>query len=444
MKIQGYRVENNIINIRQETETDLRKLSQLKIQRTNVQMSLEAIAELDQYIKDGKDDFLKLAPNFEAFTDLLSTEMIKKIKQLQLEKSDLLLTYKEDHELIGNVDEKIKYYSDYFIESIHNTHKNLKTKFTKLTEDIEEAEKVFIGLPERERILTILDREFRIHQQSYVFLNEKRIEAEIAKAAKHAFHRVIHQATTPETPVSPNRPIIIIVSTLLGMIGAVVFIFLVSTSKARVNDLTSVERNTDIPVLYAAPHFKSDQQARSFFKNEVFKLDMKRMLPAHGSIVFSAFNNKHGARFHLRQLCEVFGREQRNFVLLTFDEAYFNHLPAGRALLLTPEKLAGFTFTELKAWYDDVRAGYDLVLVDNLNLSGSAASLIFMGFADHNICVADTRKTRLKRITELNVIRAKNDISNLSLALNNHQYSPSLIYEGWWLIRNARKLITRS
>ena len=91
--IQGYRDEKNIINISQETETDLRKISQLKIQQTNVKMNLEAIHELDEYIKNGKENFLDLAPNFEAFTDLLSTEMVKKIKQLQGEKKDLLLTY---------------------------------------------------------------------------------------------------------------------------------------------------------------------------------------------------------------------------------------------------------------------------------------------------------------------------------------------------------------
>ena len=51
-------------------------------------MSLDAIKELDQYMDKGKDNFLDLAPNFEAFTDLLSTEMIKKIKQLQSEKKE--------------------------------------------------------------------------------------------------------------------------------------------------------------------------------------------------------------------------------------------------------------------------------------------------------------------------------------------------------------------
>lgn len=443
MKIQGYRVENNIINIRQETETDLRKLSQLKIQQTNVQMSLEAIEELDEYIKAGKDDFLKLAPNFEAFTDLLSTEMIKKIKQLQLEKADLLLIYKANHELVENVDEKIKYYTDYFIESINNTHKNLRTKYNKLTSNIEQAEKVFIGLPERERMLTILDREFQIHQQSYVFLNEKRIEAEIAKAAKHAFHRVIHQASTPQKPVSPNRPIIIIVSTLLGMIGALIFIFLVNASKARVNDLNSVEKNTDIPVLYGAPHFKTQLQTQSFFKNEVFKLDMKGKLPAHSSITFSAFGKNHGARFHLDQLLSILTQEQRNCILLTFDEGYFNSLPTGRALLLTREALAQFTFTSLKDWYEQLCEQYDLVLVDNFTLSENPEAVLFMRLANQNICVVDTRKTPLKRLTELNEIKAKEDIRHLHLALNNHKYSPSLLREGWWLINQAIKLLTR-
>jgi len=407
MRIQGYRVENDIINIRQETETDLRKLSQLKIQQTNVQMSLEAIEELNQYIEAGKDDFLSLAPNFEAFTDLLSTEMVKKIKQLQSEKSDLLLTYQEGHELVENVDKKIEYYSDYFVESINNTRKNLKTKYNKLTADIEEAKKVFIGLPERERMLNILDREFQIHQQSYIFLNEKRIEAEIAKAAKHAFHRIIHQASTPQQPVSPNRPIIIIVSTLLGMIGAVIFIFLVNTSKARVNDLVAIEKNTDIPVLYGAHHFRTDGQARAFFKNETFKMDMKGMLPPHSSVAFSAFGHNHGARFHLNQLQEVLAREERNFALFTYDEAYFNSLPSGRAYLLSPQELAGRTFADLKTWYKGICARYDLVLIDNFSLSGSAESIVFMGLADQNICVVDTRKT-------------------------------------WWLLKKAYQLIARS
>jgi hypothetical protein len=44
---------------------------------------------------------------------------------------------------------------------------------------------------------------------------------------------------------------------------------------------------------------------------------------------------------------------------------------------------------------------------------------------------------------ELNVIKTKNDTPNLHLAINNHKYSPSLLHEGWWLLKKARTIITR-
>ena len=443
MNIQGYRERNNIINIRQETETDLRKISQMKIQQTNARMSLEAISELDGYIQAGKENFLELAPNFEAFTDLLSTEMIKRIKELQAERVDLLLEYQPGHELVRTVDEKIRYYTDYFIESIANTRRNLETKYEKLTADLVEAESAFAGLPERERMLTILERDFQIHQQSYVFLNEKRIEAEIAKAAKLSFHRVIHKASVPQRPVSPNRPIILIVSTLLGMFTAMVFIFLVNASKARVNDAVSVEKNTDIPVLYTVPHLKSGGAAANFFKDEVFKLDMKGLLAAHTSLVYSAFKPTHGVRYQLQHLAETFSREARNYCLLTFDQDHGYRLPAGRVTVMPEGELSRMTFTELKEWYQDLCARHDLVLVDNFNLRDNPKSLLFIGLASLNLCVVDTRKTRLKSVSELNVLREKHAMQQLYVVVNNDNYSPSLVHEGIWIMRKATGWITR-
>jgi hypothetical protein len=111
----------------------MRQISQLKIQQTNLKMSLEAVRDLENYIQSGKENFLDLAPNFEAFTDLLSTEIIKNIKQLQAEKKDLLLVYTEKDEKVIVVDAKIKDLTSYLVESITNTRKNLQTKYDKLS-----------------------------------------------------------------------------------------------------------------------------------------------------------------------------------------------------------------------------------------------------------------------------------------------------------------------
>ena len=98
-------------------------------------MSLDAIKELEQYMEKGKNNFLDLAPNFEAFTDLLSTEMIKRIKQLQSEKKDLLIEYTPNDEKVIAIDNKINDISSYLRESVSNTRKNLQSKFNDLTYD---------------------------------------------------------------------------------------------------------------------------------------------------------------------------------------------------------------------------------------------------------------------------------------------------------------------
>jgi hypothetical protein len=54
-------------------------------------MNLDAIKNLNGYINQGKDNYLDLATNFEAFNDLLSTEMVKNMKQLQADKKDSCL-----------------------------------------------------------------------------------------------------------------------------------------------------------------------------------------------------------------------------------------------------------------------------------------------------------------------------------------------------------------
>jgi len=240
--IQNYRDERNIINITQETETDLRKISQLKIQKTNMKMNLDAIKDLNKYIASGKDNYLDLAANFEAFTDLLSTEMVKNMKKLQSDKKDLLLTYTPEHEKVKIIDRKIKDLTDYQIESIKNTEKNLQVKYDDLSNDIAESEKVFIGLPEKEKMLNILNREFNMYEKNYNFLNEKRIEAEIAKSAKIAFHKIISPGEVPKSPVSPIRGIIIVVAGFLGLLGSIILIYVVHIAKAKVNDAFTIEK----------------------------------------------------------------------------------------------------------------------------------------------------------------------------------------------------------
>lgn len=436
--ILSYRDEKNITNIKQETETELRKISQLKIQQTNLKMSLEAIRDLETYVQSGKENFLELAPNFEAFTDLLSTEIIKNIKQLQAEKRDLLLQYTPKDEKVAVVDAKIKDLTSYLIESISNTRKNLETKYNKLITDIETAELVFIDVPEKERMMTILNREFQIFQQSYDFLNQKKIEAEIAKAAKIAFHRIITPATVSPAPVSPNRAIIKIVSAILGLMGAVILIFIIHALKARVNDISTVESSSMIPIVAMVPKLKTSAEIDNFFVKTLAEWEVKGLLQEQNISCFTGFNNKHGVAFITQQLAAVLQKQQRNLLVIEIE----NDAQQPRADFAREEQLSAqltkitiadsqlklLTTKTWQAYVHEKASAFEYTLLIN-TVFGEAYTTATMATAALNVVCIDTRLTPAKLITEVDLMVQEYQLPQVHFAINRVGYNPSFLRE---------------
>ncbi|MDX2172767.1 MAG: GNVR domain-containing protein [Bacteroidota bacterium] len=437
--IESYRNGNNIVNIRQETETDLRKISQLKIQQTNLKMNLEAIDELNRYINFGKDKFLALAPNFEAFTDLLSTEIVKNIKKLQSDKKDLLLTYTESDERVKVIDSKINDLVSYLIESIKNTKINTQIKYNQITQDINAAEQEFITVPEKEKNMTILTRNFDLLQSSYNFLNEKKIEAEIAQSAKISFHKVITPAIISKSPISPNRPIIIILSAILAMLFSVIAIYTIHLLKAKVNDTVTIEKLTKVPVSISTPFVKNNGE-KLFIKN-VLQLELKEIIKVGNVLTITTNGKNEGRGFNVIHLCKTLHLQNRN-VLLIDVQGDLNSLKTNNKLRndcyetaweqihyydLSDQDFFYFSNDKLREFVYNLKNEYDLVIINNEYLKEETRALSMMRIADANLFVVDSRTTPLKLISKLELLNAEFQIPNLSFILNRMGYNPNVI-----------------
>ncbi len=432
-RIEQFKENKNIINLRQETETDLRKIAQLKIQQTNVKMSLEAIEELHDYIQKGKDDFLELAPNFEAFTDLLSTEMIKKIKELQAEKAELLKTYKANTLQVQTVDEKIGFYTSYFIESIHNTKKNLKTKYANLTQDIQEAEKSFEGLPQKEKMLVILERDFRLNENSYMFLNEKKIEADIAKAARISFHRIISKASASKAPVSPNKIIILLVAAVIGLFGSIFLIFVLHALKERVHSLSNIEKSTTIPVLYNTPRLTSDSITTSHFQKQVLSMIINGVVEKQNIIGLTSINNDHGSAFHALHISNTLISQGYKVCFLSIgDQATKSNDQNGKITIQATDFLSR-SYDQLRHYFSDLTSQYDFVVVENEAFHHNLIAEVLMQFFDCNLYVVDSRKTLLKDLIKFNKVQDKYQLKNVHFVFNRDKYNPNVLVD----IRNG-------
>lgn len=437
--IEQYRDNKNIINIRQETETDLRKIADLKKQLASVQMNLVAMDSLNKYIKKGKKSFEDLAPNFEAFTDLLSTEMVKKTKELQREKRDLLTKYTPEHERVKVLDEKIDDINKYLIESIKNTESHLQVKYNDLQNTIVEEEKKFIGLPTKEKTMTIMERDFGLNEQIYRFLHEKRTEAEIAKAAKISFHRIISEAEIPKKPVSPNSTIIIVFSGFLGFLGGTAFVYLFSFIKGRVGNEETIYKNSSTPIAALIPHPKKTHKKKAAFKKLAVELDLKGMLSNGAVIVCSSFKKMEGKTFITEELAKACLHRDKKVLVVDIDGGMLKNNFDNYINLAELKE----NWQPLAAWHkmvDGWKQQYDVIIIKNTTIKDHPISMQIMSSANLNLVVLDSRKTKKSAISNADLLQENLKLPNMQFVLNRAGYTPTLYTH---LVHFIQKIVKR-
>lgn len=410
--IESYRDKHNIVNIQQETETDLRKIADLKKELASVQMSLNAIDSLNYYISTNRDHFLELAPNYEEFTDLLSTELVKKIKELQRDKQDLLLKYTPENEKVKVIDDKLKDITDYLQESIKNSKTSLRIKYNNLQQSITDAGQVFVGLPGREKNMGILNRTFDLNDQTFRFLSEKRTEADIAKAATISFHRIISPGEVPEKPVSPNVTIITVLAGILGMFAGVLIVYGVHSVKGRVSGQDIIGRLSDTPIAASVPYLKTPVEKARFFKSWALQMELKGLLDKGAILAISSYNPLEGKKFIATNLEREMAMLDKKILLITADEQVKGDL----------EKPANW-----KTYIESVKKDYDLIIIKNLAIQQNPASIMLMAMADFNLLVLDSRRTKKSCVEDADILKDELKLPNMQFVLNRAGYIPSLL-----------------
>lgn len=318
--LETYRNKEKVINTRQETETNLRKIAEMKIQLANIQMREAALDSLNQYINAGNKRFLDLAPSFEAFGDLLFTELLKQLKVYEAERIDLLTNYTEESRGVKALDLKISETVAYIKESIRNARKDITVKRASIQEAIADSETEFVGLPARERQMVILDREFQLNQKLYLFLSEKRMESAIQESASMSFHRIIDHATIPETPISPKPLFIAIVAGFLGLFLGLGIVILKESYSVRLKNPADLEKRSGIPVLGTVSQLKAEGQT----ENETVTPMLVRLLAQgkskdHRYITFASLSHGEGKTFLSHASASLLGQMGRRTALITLE-----------------------------------------------------------------------------------------------------------------------------
>lgn len=424
LELEQYRLNNNIVNVRQETETGIRQVADLQVQLVNTLMQEQAILELEAYLDSG-NYFTDKAIHV-GFGDLLLTELVKRLKALSDEKIDLQVLYTEDSDEIKVVNAKMEEIKFYIEEAIRSNKVDIKVKREQLEKDLEIYSHQFDNIPIVERKLKILERQFQLQESVYNFLSQKRIEAFIASTSQTSFHRVIQPAYTPSSPISPNTTLITFLCGFFGLLMGGVVVFLQIVFGQVIRSSTDIEQNSLLPlagqinVLEPMLH----QDAIMVMKS----LLLKHQLFPNQSIGITASSEKElgATTFELSRaageigysVCTIIIRTQLandNGLQVVEEDSEF---PSNRIIGVNLN-LKGSTqdMAELKQYIQQQKATYDFVIVECPLLNNNLVPLEIFSWLECNLFVVREYCSKIALIKEINLLCEDFGLKNVQILL---------------------------
>lgn len=118
-------------------------------------------------------------------------------------------------------------------------------------------------IPEIEQQYTQLTRDYEVYRQNYDTLLKRResvsMSGEVESKTDTVDFRVIDPPFVPSSPSSPNRPLLLSIVTVGGLLAGLAVAFLLSQLRRTVGDRRSIRELTGLPLLGAVSRVENDE-----------------------------------------------------------------------------------------------------------------------------------------------------------------------------------------
>lgn len=255
-KLSDYRRSNNIINPLQETETILKKLSQYDMTKLSLDIKEIELKNIFSFLKSDQK-LSGFSPDFELVKDDVFQYTFMDLKKLEIEKYQLAEKYPESSQEMQTINSQINVLKDFVLSSIEKKLINIREQKSEIVRSIQETQNIFETYPDKERSLAKLERDFQLKEETFNYLNKKKLELDIANSADHSLHEIIDYATVPKRPSSPNYALITGVTVFAFMIIGLALVYALNFFFRTVSSVYELKENLTYPVIAKVPRNKS-------------------------------------------------------------------------------------------------------------------------------------------------------------------------------------------
>jgi len=245
----------NDVGAQTQRVADIDSRNLQEIAQLSTQLSL--IQSMRRFVQSQEGRYDLIPANL-GFDEATVSSTVSRYNGLILQRKRLLKTSSEQNPVVVNIDQQIDGLRQVLIGSLNSLKSSINIKLKSLrTQDQYFSGKLYTA-PIRQKDLRVIEREQTIKEQLYLYLLQKREEAEITSHITLSNARIIDRASTLNSfPVSPNKKIIYAGALFAGLLIPFMILYLSDLFNVKVRSREDLEKVLTMPIIGSIPKAKN-------------------------------------------------------------------------------------------------------------------------------------------------------------------------------------------
>jgi capsular exopolysaccharide synthesis family protein len=257
LQVERFKDKNVITNLSAETMRQYQKLENYELEKVKLEVRQNYYNYIFDYIQRGENLDQVLLPTSVGMTDPVPSALIQRMVELQLQVKVLERGERSENPLIEIQRRRIDELKKDIIEAVRTQQSTDKIQLDFLNRQIASVEKELSFLPASERQFRSIERRYNILENLYIFLMQKRAEADISRASTTSDIRIVNPPMISGGPISPKITQNYVVGALIGLGIPLLLFVLMEILNTHVQSRQDIEKITSIPFIGGLGHKRS-------------------------------------------------------------------------------------------------------------------------------------------------------------------------------------------
>jgi capsular exopolysaccharide synthesis family protein len=459
--LQDFRRNREVVDLSFQSQQLFAQAKELDNQKAAMKMQDDYFRYLLSYLAENRDAGDIVAPSVMGISDPLLNNLVLELNRMADQKIAMGGSGASRNPYLTTLESQIRNAKARLEENARNLLNNTNLAMRDLNNRLNSLMTEIRKLPQTERELLGIERKFKLNDNIYTYLLQRRAEAQITKASNTPDNEIIDNAIIREA-VKPRPARNLGLAAIAGLVAPALVLVLMSVLNNRVESEEDIKAIADIPVaghiIHSAMPYQTvvlnDPKSRiaETFRNLRTRLQFFTREIKSPVILITSSVPEEGKSFTSVNLASVYSLAGKKTVLIGFDlrrpkifgdfnlkrDAGISTYLIGQNTLdeiiqdseyrdlsvivagpvpPNPAELAGSAKT--RELFDELRRRFDYIIIDSAPLGAVSDSYSLAQLADITVILVRHNKT-VRHILENTIADAKaNGIKNMSLLLND-------------------------